>query len=130
MKPEIKKRWVAALRSGNYKQGTDVLRSNDKFCCLGVLCDLHAKETNTDWEPVSSILERHSKYLDNVSFLPIAVADWAGLQNSSPDVAVSDKFKEITDTKTFDTTSLVSLNDKQIPFNTIADLIEQDDKNL
>ncbi len=41
MNPEIKKKWVEALRSGKYKQGKKVLRSgNEKFCCLGVLCDL------------------------------------------------------------------------------------------
>lgn len=33
--------WVAALRSGKYQQGLGCLRSlDDKFCCLGVLCDL------------------------------------------------------------------------------------------
>jgi hypothetical protein len=41
MNPEIKKRWVAALRSGEYRQGEGVLRTpTDKHCCLGVLCDL------------------------------------------------------------------------------------------
>lgn len=37
----IKNKWLEALRSGNYKQGQKVLRSQDnKFCCLGVLCDI------------------------------------------------------------------------------------------
>lgn len=41
MNPEIKTKWVAALRSGYYIQGTGVLRSQgNKFCCLGVLCDI------------------------------------------------------------------------------------------
>ena len=44
MKPEIQAEWVAALRSGEYKQGTGVLRSEaNEFCCLGVLCDLAVK---------------------------------------------------------------------------------------
>lgn len=48
MNQEIKKRWVAALRSGDYKQGTGALRNADnKFCCLGVLCDLHSKAHGT-----------------------------------------------------------------------------------
>jgi hypothetical protein len=39
--PEIKTQWVAALRSGKYKQGHNVLRSaTNQFCCLGVLCDI------------------------------------------------------------------------------------------
>jgi hypothetical protein len=32
--------WVAALRSGLWKQGRNRLRDGDKFCCLGVACDL------------------------------------------------------------------------------------------
>jgi len=40
----IKKEWVAALRSGKYKQGDTYLKNTTdgktKFCCLGVACDL------------------------------------------------------------------------------------------
>lgn len=31
--------WLAALRSGNYAQGTHVLRNHDNYCCLGVAED-------------------------------------------------------------------------------------------
>lgn len=45
MDSKTKKNWLKALRSGEYKQGEAALRkeANDgieKFCCLGVLCDL------------------------------------------------------------------------------------------
>ena len=40
MKPELKKKWLEALKSGRYKQGQGMLRAEDKYCCLGVLCDL------------------------------------------------------------------------------------------
>ena len=44
----MKKRWVKALRSGDYEQGRGALHSADgKFCCLGVLCDI---EIEGDWE--------------------------------------------------------------------------------
>lgn len=37
----FKKKWVAALRSGEYQQARKLLRSkDDKFCCLGVACDV------------------------------------------------------------------------------------------
>ena len=48
MKKEIAEKWVQALRSGEYKQGSDVLHntSNNTYCCLGVLCDIYQKEGN------------------------------------------------------------------------------------
>lgn len=39
--------WVAALRGGQYQQGTGRLRDgDDKFCCLGVACDV---VSGLDW---------------------------------------------------------------------------------
>jgi len=43
MKVDIKKKWLAALRSGKYKKGVGRLRTEDKFCCLGVLADVCRK---------------------------------------------------------------------------------------
>ena len=44
MDKEIKAKWVEALRSGNYKQGTNYLNNRDEntFCCLGVLCEINS----------------------------------------------------------------------------------------
>ena len=43
---DIKQKWVAALRSGKYKQGIGYLRStSDEYCCLGVLCDMSNSDT-------------------------------------------------------------------------------------
>lgn len=41
MNPEIKAKWLTALRSGQYEQTTKALhRKADGYCCLGVLCDV------------------------------------------------------------------------------------------
>lgn len=40
MEPELKAKWVAALRSGKYQQTTGQLRNEKGFCCLGVLLDV------------------------------------------------------------------------------------------
>jgi hypothetical protein len=48
MNPELKARWLKALRSGTYLQGQKALHKESKFCCLGVLCDLGLPEK---WEP-------------------------------------------------------------------------------
>jgi hypothetical protein len=37
MDPALKAKWVEALRSGKFKQGTSYLQRENKFCCLGVL---------------------------------------------------------------------------------------------
>ena len=39
MDADIKREWVAALRSGEYKQGRGQLCIDDHYCCLGVLYD-------------------------------------------------------------------------------------------
>jgi hypothetical protein len=36
---KVKHKWLKALRSGKYEQGQFYLKRNDRFCCLGVLCD-------------------------------------------------------------------------------------------
>ena len=49
MTPELKSKWLAALRSGKYQQGHETLHPTfDRFCCLGVLCDVAGYE----WRPV------------------------------------------------------------------------------
>lgn len=55
MNAEVKAAWVAALRSGEYRQGRGALRQAGqdgipRFCVLGVLCDLHSAETGRPWE--------------------------------------------------------------------------------
>jgi hypothetical protein len=43
---EVIQKWIDALTSGEYQQGTGMLQSAEgEYCCLGVLCDLYIKET-------------------------------------------------------------------------------------
>jgi hypothetical protein len=38
---ELRDKWVAALREeGKYQQGRRLLKEGDRWCCLGVLCDI------------------------------------------------------------------------------------------
>ncbi len=85
MNPTIKAKWTAALRSGEFRQGRQVLRNAPQddgirdYCCLGVLCELHRRETGKgEWFG--------SRYKtisgdSSASSLPGAVARWAGLVN-------------------------------------------------
>lgn len=40
MTKEQKAKWIEALRSGDYKQGQGALREDDRFCCLGLACEI------------------------------------------------------------------------------------------
>lgn len=40
MDQELKRKWVEALRSGEYQQGNGKLCDNGRYCCLGVLYDI------------------------------------------------------------------------------------------
>lgn len=40
LKPDVKRLWIEALRSGRYPQGRSFLNRDGRFCCLGVLCEL------------------------------------------------------------------------------------------
>ena len=37
------RKWVEALRSGDYKQAEGALSRGDSYCCLGVACDIYRK---------------------------------------------------------------------------------------
>lgn len=83
MDSTIQALWVAALRSGEYKQGCCALRDRDgNYCCLGVLCDLHAKAVGRSG-PVP-IHQADACYLDESEELPIEVMNWAGIDVQSP----------------------------------------------
>lgn len=125
MKPEIKARWVAALRSGEYVQGRDCLRStgpadvDDAFCCLGVLCDLAAREGVIEWDGTDAWYSEPVRGIEhwNNTVLPLPVMVWAGLADDNPRVAC--------DVGGYTTASVASLNDEHgCTFSEIADCIE------
>lgn len=43
MNRELVEKWVAALRSGEYKQTTGCLRDIGLYCCIGVSYNIHDK---------------------------------------------------------------------------------------
>ena len=60
--------WTAALRSGDYQQGKEYLRSDDCFCCLGVLADIVNDEQG---EGIGVVRQSLSEQTLDSDFLPI-----------------------------------------------------------
>jgi hypothetical protein len=115
MNPAIKKLWLEALRSGQYKKGTSRLRTNfddgsAEFCCLGVLCNLHAQA-----HPELAAKETNPRlYMGQNAYAPSMVTRWAGLPLSLPDLT-------IMDTQNY----IAYLNDSTNTFGPVIDWIEQ-----
>lgn len=66
MNPEIKSLWLAALRSGEYRQGQhDLLDSDGNACCLGVLCLIQGcSPGRIAGEALSTVFEEFNAGLD------------------------------------------------------------------
>jgi len=126
MKADIKDRWVNALRSGDYKQGTQCLLSEDgSYCCLGVLCDLYMKESNqeVEWETTEDsrgVNMKVASFYGYTTILPETIREWAGLNEQSPSVTYVDMDGE------GGYFMLSNLNDEhELSFEELAELIEE-----
>ena len=132
MNQEIKKKWLNALRSGDYKQGRDVLRrvgrdGEDRWCCLGVLCDIIDKKgwdktpsTNSTNTTAPTYLYKTGigrQYHEAECSVPESVAKLAGIDNVFVDCENGDRTVRA---------HLESMNDvKKYSFKKIADWIEE-----
>lgn len=147
MEQEIKDRWVHALRSGAYKQTPSVLHRLEGdperpagYCCLGVLCDLFVKDGQINSHVVSGA-EHFGASAAAVS-LPHEVYSACGFTSDMPTVPVEAKDKlrvldmtmHLPQVKTMDLighfagneeVSLAYMNDCNVPFGIIADLISK-----
>lgn len=117
-------KWVEALRSGEYKQGKNRLRSNDdEFCCLGVLCDQMQKAgVMPFWETIKmdGIEDTSYRCAGEITHLPIQAAELVGL--TTPDGAFKADSKYPPTVRV--TSSLMLWNDEGKTFEEIANLIE------
>lgn len=79
-----RQRWFKALESGEYTQGVDFLRTHDKFCALGVACDLYAKQPEAEivWDDPDEDGVRSMRNVDTC--LPDVVRRYYGLNEPDP----------------------------------------------
>ena len=107
--------WIAALRSGKYKQATGTLFTGEGYCCLGVMCVLEGKEF------VKSVKEECQNpdgyYIKGTSFNGVPPDEIAiemyGLRSNLGSPA------------DINGSTLAALNDNGSTFEEIADLLEK-----
>lgn len=109
MNPKVKAKWIAALRSGRYKQTKSVLKNMLGNCCLGVLCETLRVRKIYDVEHSRYLFKDKKGYLEHSTSLPLNVRTSAGLTRP-----IEDRLAEMNDLD-------------KMSFNQIADWIE---KNL
>lgn len=125
MKEEIKKRWVEALRSGEFKQGTGALYNPDtgEHCVLGILCELAVQDgvvQRHDHEHGGPSVYGNLGGDDSDVVVPPEVIEWAGLDSCIPLVEYFDE--EYGNTYE----AVAEMNDRGLSFKYIAELIEED----
>lgn len=131
MNYDVMKLWVDALRSGKYEQGQWYLHSKinmfdgeqkDRFCCLGVLCEL-AIEAGVEVKKWYDNELFNTEYAGNSVAIPIVVMEWAGMKSNNGEINVP-IYPPEPETDYNGETTLSSENDNSKSFKEIADMIE------
>lgn len=111
LNPELKVKWLEALRSGDYPQDIGELRSKDGWCCLGVLAYVagvdECRLRNQDTLSASNV--KRDDLLgpwDKPEYSPI------NFSSSKPETLITTQRK------------LAAMNDEGKSFGDIADWIE------
>lgn len=141
MNPEVKAKWIDALRDPNAVQTTGTLEvcqgKNKGQCCLGVLMEVAYKDgviqphqRRRHVNPNGQVIYQYWSAMiggwEDGTLTP-EVVEWAGLSGSNPEITVptgeytdeyGDEVEEI---------ELSEANDSmKMPFSAIADAIERD----
>lgn len=138
LKPEIKAKWLAALRSGEYKQTQGTLhyrdrQGNDSYCCLGVLCEI-TENCTSDYDEAHEQFVYHYGSSSSLSSdtLPFELAQEIGedvdticvLNSAAVAPIIKDLYPSIVKGMENET-ALSELNDEGVDFLAIADIIDK-----
>lgn len=126
-------KWVEALESGDFRQGTGRLRcGGDHYCCLGVACEIYRRETGKgEWHalPGEAPVFRVEGLVSDCTLLQ-PVRDWLGVR--TPTGAYLEV--EATDAPSArwgsHNHSLTGRNDKGYTFAEIAEIIRSEPRGL
>ncbi len=124
------KKWVAALRSGDYEQGFNRLGTVDRdkirYCCLGVGCELFIEAGGklekliTDGVVIYIERDMDDKPITKNMYLPPVVKEWLGIDTDAG------RFKASGG----NTTLAYEQDIRQKTFEQLADIIESEPEGL
>lgn len=139
-----KQEWIAALRSGEYKQGRGFLarkglsESSMSFCCLGVLCELNSEKGEVLKETRAAEIFERNYYHGDSSYLPIPLTNkykssregfsihFYALSREQQERLTKYYTEEVDEADSIPKSfSIAQLNDRGFSFLEIADLIEK-----
>lgn len=108
--PELKSKWIEALRSNLYNQAIGWLHDHtpeslDSYCCLGVLCEITPPTILPEWDGDKLKIHDDEGNYTHEEELPHAIRFRLGLSE-------------------IDCQQLMRMNDEGQPFPIIADWIE------
>ena len=136
---KLKKEWISALESGDYKQGISTLRSFDTYCCLGVLDEIVNRKDDPNYVvpictaclPLATQRKvvnpgKGQSYGFDLGNLPhvtgdMLFADFPDIKNHSSAPGLEDIHQKFNAGKG----TLARLNDFGIPFTLIAKIIDK-----
>ena len=120
MDPELKQKWLKALRSGRYKQVKGTLHNENGYCCLGVLASVSKMGR---WEELSYSTTGGKRY----KFVPFKKYT-DKFDDAVPYVGTFDEGSETAFGLDVDQqTTLVNMNDSNNKsFKQIADYVERE----
>jgi hypothetical protein len=131
MKKARAMKWVRALRSGKYKQGTGSLKRQDSngddcFCCLGVLAEINkvGDEFLCREDLLNTSAVQNACNINSFDGTPMS--DEAGDYDTEDEKNVKIRVKN----KTMKFTNLAAANDEGATFHAIASWIEKNYKLL
>lgn len=117
MNPKVKTKWLKALRSGDFRKTTNVLKRffktvEPRYCCLGVLCEI----TKDEFPEAADHIKRRESEAYGISHPRSGTSMMAML---------SEKMREHTGINSDQQRKIATKNDNGESFAHIADYIEK-----
>ena len=118
--------WIEALRSGKYEQGVGGLARDNKFCCLGIACEVLGPLKGVKKSKVFIIAFGGDEilYNNNSTLLPQMLVDVIGISHAGSTeqgaIIAGGAYRQLA----INHGSLSAMNDNGVSFEVIAQFLE------